>query len=67
LSKNVAPDWLTDVANAALLNHHAGDYRKAFARVRGLADQRITLFDATVGVGHASQFRSVDLMIITSM
>ena len=48
LGRDAASSWLTEVADAALVNPTAQDYRQAFATIRGLADQPITLFDATV-------------------
>ena len=46
LGKNTASDWLIDMADAALVNPTPEDYRQAAAKVRALADQPITLFDA---------------------
>jgi predicted nucleic acid-binding protein len=48
LGRNSAADWLTDMADAALVNPTPEDYRRAVAKVGALADQPITLFDATV-------------------
>jgi len=48
LGRNTASDWLTDMADAALVNPTPEDYRQAVARLRALTDQPITLFDATV-------------------
>jgi len=48
LGRNAASDWLTEVADAALVNPTPEDYRRAFATIRALTDQPITLFDATV-------------------
>jgi predicted nucleic acid-binding protein len=48
LGKSVASRWLGDMANAALVNPSVEDYRQAAIRVGVLADQPITLFDATV-------------------
>jgi predicted nucleic acid-binding protein len=48
LGKSVVSTWLNDIAEAALVNPTNDDYRDAFARVRALADQNITLFDATL-------------------
>jgi predicted nucleic acid-binding protein len=42
--------WLEYMADAAFISPTPEDYRQAFAKVRHLSDQRITLFDATVGV-----------------
>ena len=50
LGKNVAFDWLTDMAGASLVSPSPDDYRQAMARVRGFIDQPITLFDATLAV-----------------
>jgi predicted nucleic acid-binding protein len=47
LGKNAASDWLSDMADAALVNPTSEDYRTAVAKIRALADQPITLFDAT--------------------
>jgi predicted nucleic acid-binding protein len=46
LGTKIASGWLTEMADAALLNPTPEDYRLAFARLRSLADQRISLFDA---------------------
>jgi len=46
LGKSTATDWLTDIADASLINPSPEDYRLATAKLRGLADQPITLFDA---------------------
>jgi predicted nucleic acid-binding protein len=48
MGTNAAFKWLTYMADASLVNPTPEDYRQAVARVRALADQRITLFDATV-------------------
>ena len=48
LGSNTASDWLIDMANAALVNPTPDDYRRAMAKTGTLADQPITLFDATV-------------------
>ncbi len=48
LGRNAASGWLTEVADATLVNPTPEDYRRAFATIRALADQPITLFDATV-------------------
>jgi predicted nucleic acid-binding protein len=50
LGRNVASDWLTDMANAALVNPTPEDYRQAAAKIRALSDQPITLFDALAAV-----------------
>lgn len=46
LGPNVASDWLAEMTVASLLNPSPDDYRQAFARLRTLPTQRITLFDA---------------------
>jgi predicted nucleic acid-binding protein len=46
LGTKIASGWLTEMTDAALVNPTLEDYRLAFARLRSLADQRITLFDA---------------------
>lgn len=48
LGRNAASDWLTDMTDAVLVNPTPEDYRQAVARIGALADQPITLFDATV-------------------
>jgi predicted nucleic acid-binding protein len=48
LGRNTASDWLADVSDAALVNPMPEDYRQAIARIGALADQPISLFDATV-------------------
>ena len=48
LGRNAASHWLSDMSSAALLNPNAEDYKQAGSRVQSLADQPITLFDATV-------------------
>jgi predicted nucleic acid-binding protein len=48
LGRNTASDWLADVSDAALVNPTPEDYREAIARIGALADQPISLFDATV-------------------
>jgi predicted nucleic acid-binding protein len=48
LGKSTATDWLTDIADAALVNPSPEDYRLATAKLRGLPDQPISLFDAVV-------------------
>jgi predicted nucleic acid-binding protein len=48
LGKSTATHWLSDMAGAALVNPGPEDYRQAVARIHALADQPITLFDATV-------------------
>jgi predicted nucleic acid-binding protein len=46
LGRRTATDWLTDMAEASLINPSPEDYRLAAARLRGLADQPISMFDA---------------------
>jgi len=48
LGRDSASLWLTEVANVSFVNPSPEDYGRAFARVHALADQRITLVDATV-------------------
>jgi predicted nucleic acid-binding protein len=48
LGKNVASTWLGEIGETMMINPTPEDYRDAFARVRALGDQDITLFDATV-------------------
>jgi predicted nucleic acid-binding protein len=50
LGRDVASDWLTEMANAALVNPAPEDYREAAARIRALTDQPITLVDAVAAV-----------------
>ena len=50
LGRNVASNWLTDMADATLVNPTAEDYGLAAAKIRTLADQPITLFDAVAAV-----------------
>jgi predicted nucleic acid-binding protein len=50
LGKSTAIDWLADMAGATLINPTPEDYLHAMAGVEALADQSITLFDATVAV-----------------
>jgi predicted nucleic acid-binding protein len=50
LGGNTALDWLTDMADASLMNPSPDDYRRAVAKIGALAGQRITLFDAVVAV-----------------
>ena len=50
LGKSAASGWLNEMAAAAPVNPTPEDYRQAFARIRALADQPITLFDATVAI-----------------
>jgi predicted nucleic acid-binding protein len=50
LSRDVASNWLLDMAQTALLNPTSEDYWQAAARIRALTDQSITLFDAVAAV-----------------
>ncbi|MGB8581126.1 MAG: PIN domain-containing protein [Candidatus Sulfotelmatobacter sp.] len=47
LRRNAAADWLTDMTNAALVSPTLEDYRNALLIIKALADQPLTLFDAT--------------------
>lgn len=48
LGKNVASNWLSEIGETTMINPTPEDYRDAFARLRALGDEDITLFDATV-------------------
>jgi predicted nucleic acid-binding protein len=48
LGRNAASGWLIEVSDVSLVNPTPEDYGRAFATVRALNDQRITLVDATV-------------------
>jgi predicted nucleic acid-binding protein len=50
LGRNVASGWLEDMARAVLVNPTPEDYRQAAAKIVGLADQPITLFDAVAAI-----------------
>jgi len=50
IDRNIAYRWLTEMADAALINPTPEDYRQAARKVGAFPDQRITLFDATVAV-----------------
>jgi predicted nucleic acid-binding protein len=50
LGRDVASGWLMEMTEAALVNATPEDYRQACGRIRVLADQPITLFDAVTGV-----------------
>jgi len=50
LGRDVASDWLTDIADAAAVNPTPEDYLQAAAKIRALADQPITIFDAVAAV-----------------
>ena len=49
LGGNVASTWLSEIAEAAMVNPTPEDYRNAFVRVQAFGDQDISLFDATIG------------------
>jgi len=50
LGRSAASSWLIDMVDTVLINPTPEDYRQAIARVEALADQPITLFDATLAV-----------------
>jgi len=50
LGRDTAWDWLTDMADAALVNPTAEDYRHATAKLRALTDRSLTLFDTVAAV-----------------
>jgi len=50
LGRDTAWDWLTDMADAALVNPTPEDYRQATAKLRALTDRSITLFDTVAAV-----------------
>lgn len=50
LGSRAALSWLTEMAEASFVNPGTEDYRGAFARVRALGDQKITITDATVAM-----------------
>ncbi|HUY13721.1 MAG TPA: PIN domain-containing protein [Terriglobia bacterium] len=51
LGDPIASNWLNEIlSGAALVNPTPDDYREAVNKVLAFADQRITLFDATVAV-----------------
>jgi predicted nucleic acid-binding protein len=50
LGRDVAANWLLDMAQTALVNPTSEDYWQAAARIRALTDQAITLFDAVAAV-----------------
>src|SRR5579862_3483834 len=50
LGRDVASNWLMEMANAALFNPAPEDYREAAVRIRTLTDQSITLVDAVAAV-----------------
>jgi predicted nucleic acid-binding protein len=61
LGESAAFRWLEEMADAALVNPSAEDYRQAVTRVQALKDQPITLFDALV----ATLSRRLDLEVWT--
>ena len=48
LGRNAALDWLAEVSVASFVNPTPEDYARGSTTVRALADQSITLVDATV-------------------
>ena len=50
LGKSTAASWLNNLGSAVLANPSPEDYRQAVTRIQAMADQPITLFDATVAV-----------------
>jgi len=48
LGRNAASGWLAEVAEASFVNPTPEDYARGLTTVRALADQRITLVDATI-------------------
>lgn len=50
LGRDVAANWLLDMAQTALVNPTSEDYWQAATRIRALTDQSITLFDAVAAV-----------------
>jgi len=48
LGTSAALAWLAELADASFVNLTPEDYARGFFTVRSLADQRITLVDATV-------------------
>ena len=50
LGRDVASTWLLELAQTALVNPTPADYGQAAARIRALADQPISLFDAVTAV-----------------
>jgi predicted nucleic acid-binding protein len=49
LGSHPASQWITEMAHASFVNPIPEDYGRALTTVRMLADQRITLVDATLG------------------
>jgi predicted nucleic acid-binding protein len=50
LGTAAAHEWLTLMSDAAVINPEPEDYRLAISRIRALPDQKITLYDATLGI-----------------
>lgn len=50
LGKTAAQAWLSLMSDAALVNPEPEDYRQAVLKLKSLPDQKITLFDAALGV-----------------
>ena len=50
LGRHVASHWLVEMSDATLVNQTPEDYRQAGTKIRALADQPITLFDAVTAV-----------------
>ncbi len=48
LGTSAALGWLVEVADASFVNLAPEDYARGFTTVRALADQRISLVDATI-------------------
>lgn len=48
LGRRAASDWLSEMSEARFVNPAPEDYNRAFQTVRTLADQSITLVDATL-------------------
>jgi predicted nucleic acid-binding protein len=48
LGRNAASGWLTELANASFVNPTPEDYARGLTMVHALADQSITLVDATL-------------------
>ena len=48
LGRRAASDWATEMADGSFVNPIPEDYSRAFRMVQSLADQRITLVDATL-------------------
>ena|SRR2546423_5610987 len=49
LGRRAASNWLIEMSDASFVNPTPEDYRRAFRIVQSLADQKITLMDATLG------------------